>query len=247
MGDQDAGGVGVREILSRDFEFRVIGKIGIGVHEETSKVLLRMYAASVDENGNPLPLPPPLEGTPCAAGWSDYAPFSSLSPDRFRAKRGKPAPTDEEIAAWAQQVFEQAHAGIPLLTTAVAIEYMDGVANLADRTGHPDDYDEEEVIAGVLRLVEYYLREMLGTRRRGSRSKWTKHDLAAELKAMRRLLPAEDHTFPKVAEAMKQRNPERAPPSGAALRALCDRHGLKVGWLRRREGKRKVSEKRTPK
>jgi hypothetical protein len=213
--------IDVREILRREFECKVLGTVAIGVERETDKVYLKLYGAAVDEDGEPLPVPPPMSGSPCEGG-SDY------TPGNFIKSPFRPEPTDEQLAAWAQQVFDRASAGLPVLLSAIAIEYLQGVAHLLQATGHFDDWDEEEVIQDHLKRIEYYLRSLLEAPKRGKRSKWTARELERAVRRAVLSLPVPERKLDKVAEKLREIYPDRAPVSGEALGALLKR--FKLSW-----------------
>jgi hypothetical protein len=214
--------IDVREILRREFECKIVGTVGIGVERGTGKAYLKLYGAAVGEDGEPLPLPAPLVGTPCEGG-------GTYAPHHFAPRPRNTPPSDEELAAWAQQVFDRASAGIPLLASAVAVEYLHGVAHLLEATGHEDDYDAEEVIADHLRQLEYYLREMLDAKRPGTRSKWTAITLSRAVReALSEIDQPSRHTLAGVAAKLKRAHGDKAPKTAEALRKLMDRLG--VDW-----------------
>lgn len=212
--------IDVREILRREFECKVLGIVAIGVERETDKVYLKLYGAAVDEDGEPLPVPHPMSGTPCEGG-------SVSTPSLFTKSPFNPEPTDEQLAAWAQEVFDRASAGLPVLLAAIAIEYLHGVSHLLQATEHPDDWDAEEVIQNHLKQIEYYLRSLLEAKR-GKRSKWTGVELERAVRRALIPLPARERKLDKVAEKLREIYPDRAPVSGEALGALLKR--FKLSW-----------------
>jgi hypothetical protein len=213
--------IDVREVLRREFECKVLGIVAIGVEEETGKVYLKLYGAAVDEAGEPLPVPDPPGGSPCEGG-------SDFTPGNFIKHPFRPEPTDEQLAAWAQQVFDKASAGLPVLLAAVAIEYLEGVAHLLQATDHPDDWDEEEVIKDHLKQIEYYLRSLLEATKRGKRSRWTSKELERAVRRALIGLPTRERKLDKVAEKLREIYPDRAPVSGEALGVLLKR--FKLSW-----------------
>lgn len=235
--------VDVRVISQHEFECSVLADVGIAVEEETGKIYGRLYGAAVDANGEPLPVPGPIEGTPCEGGGT-----SELT--QFRETPFRPKPTDEELAAWAQDIFDRVSTGLPVLLSAVAIEYLFGIQYLTEASKdpnrhHEDDYNEEDAIKDVLAQVEYYLRQLLAApkskgRERRPRGLWTAPDLREAVTGILRTLPLEEKTWARVAKVLKEREPNRAPANGEALRQLCRRHELKFRSLSRLKGKHKA-------
>lgn len=213
--------IDVREILRREFECKVVGTVAIAIEKETGKVYLKLYGAAVDEDDEPLPVPAPLDGSPCEGG-------TDFTPAIFAKSPFRPEPTDEQLATWAQQVFDKASAGLPVLLAAVAIEYLEGVAHLLQATGHPDDWDEEEVIQDHLKQIEYYLRSLLEAPKRGKRSKWTSKELERTVRRALTKLPTRERTLNNVAAKLREIEPKRAPVSGEALGVLLKR--FKLSW-----------------
>src|SRR5437868_610559 len=83
---------------------------------------------------------------------------------------------------------------------AIAVEYLEGVAHLLQATGHPDDWDQEEVIKDHLKQIEYYLRSLLEAPKRGKRSKWTGKELERAVRRALIRLPTRERKLDKVAE-----------------------------------------------
>jgi hypothetical protein len=101
------------------------------------------------------------------------------------------------------------------------------------------------IIQQHLEYTEELLNVLLDappTIKKNKRGLWTKAELSRAVWESTNALPQKEWTFPKVAEMMKQRDPDRAPASGEALRKLCNRYEVKADGIRRRDGKRKKRE-----
>ncbi len=214
--------VDVREVLRREFECKVLGTVAIGVERGTGKVYLKLYGAAVGEDDEALPVPEVMSGTPCEGG-STYTPSNFI-----HTRPRKPEPTDEDLAAWAQQVFDRASSGLPVLLSSIVIGYLEGVAHLLEETGHPDDYAEEEVIQDQLTQIENYLRGLLESPKRGKRSKWTRFRIERAVQRALKNMKVKDRTLDNVAAILRNKHPESAPVSGEALGALLKR--FEISW-----------------
>jgi hypothetical protein len=199
----------------------VTADVEIAVTPEPSKVYLKLSGAARDAKGTPLPTPEEWDGTPCWGG-------ATYTPSVFFEKPRKPKPTDEQLAAWTQKVFDRASVGLPVLLAAIAIEYLAGVAHLEEATGHPDDWNEDEVIENITKQLDHYLRRLLKVPQRGKRSRWTGAELERAVRQALTVVPVSKRTLDGVAAILRERDPKRAPVSGEALGVLLTR--LKLSW-----------------
>jgi hypothetical protein len=148
----------------------------------------------------------------------------------------KDKPSAETIAAIAERFMKIA----PELMLIEGLELLEHIAG-AEKSQYSSD-DHDEAIFFHLEETEAYLKKQFGLptkEKRTKNGKLTKRELRDLLNQIRASLPEDEYTFPKVAKLLKQREPERAPSSGEALRVICNRFGLKLKWLRKRSGKRK--------
>lgn len=231
-----------RNVVRREFSCKVVADVRIGVEQETGKVYGHLYGAALNANNEPIPVPSPMDGTPCEGGGT----FEMADFVRTLHRQ----PTEQDLAAWAEDIFAFVNDGLPVLLAAVAIEYPHCIRNLIEAKKDPnrwieDDYDEEDVIKDMLAQVEYYLRALLAKpnnhkRQRRPRGQWTTPELREAVNGILRTLKPAQKTWARVAVMLKEKEPNRAPANGEALRQLCRRHELKFRSLRELKGKRKT-------
>jgi hypothetical protein len=112
-----------------------------------------------------------------------------------------------------------------------------------ETAGKPKPEEAKEALEYPLSILRMQLEGILGIKeppRRIGRNKWARVELTQALREAARSLPKEERTYANVATRLLEKEPERAPASGEALRKLCERLGVKTSLIKR-------GGKRTPK
>jgi hypothetical protein len=138
---------------------------------------------------------------------------------------GKPVPADE-INKRIEHAFDYTVRNLKQVVNAalkrVCSEAVDSSARAVGKTRG----GRLTVHKALLHEEEKKAKARLGFKPRGQKSKWNKDELARAIIEAFSTLPPEDRTYERVCTVLKEKHPDKAPKSAAALKKLLPRHGL---------------------
>lgn len=204
------------------FQFHMTAEVHpAGVKDGPPVVVFKMEAT--DDKGAPLLSP---LGAVNDAGLLIELPFKS------------PEEAEQHVGKVRTQFKVHAH-------RLMLLEGLNFLNDLREQVGIESfgDNDPRETIEFHLSRTETWLNHFFGIKppaKRNGRGQWGADDLWREVRAIAKMMPKGERSFDRVAEALKERVPDRAPASGEALRKLCGRLGIgeKVQKLIPHGGKR---------
>jgi hypothetical protein len=151
--------------------------------------------------------------------------FEKLIGGLYTPHPGKPVPADEKkqriehafdyTVRHLEQVFRAA-------LKRVRSEAVDSSARAVGRTRGGRLTTHKSLLSSE----DKQAKERLGFKQRGQKSKWNKDELARAVMEACDTLPPKDRTYERVCSVLKERHPDKAPKSAAALKKLIPRHGL---------------------
>jgi len=138
---------------------------------------------------------------------------------------GKPAPLGEvnkRIEHAFDYTVRHLHQVIDAALKRVRSEAIDAAARAVGKTRG----GRLTIHKALLRDEELQAKARLGLKPRGRKSKWNQKELARAVVEAFGALPPKDRTYESVCLVLKERHPDKAPKSAAALKKLIPRHGL---------------------
>jgi hypothetical protein len=142
--------------------------------------------------------------------------------------------SEEEINTIVHDAFEYAVKHMDQVLGAALMRIRSEAFDVATRSTKIVKVTGLEVHGALLKIEDQEARERLNIRSPGQTSRWTVNELAGAVQEALESLPAHEKTYPKVAALLKKSHPEKAPPSGQALRKLLQRK--EIDWWKFKRG-----------